>query len=119
MLKNIFISSFICLVVILSTAEVKAQSTNFNNNMLIGKAHSVPGLPQLLAGYQQGNSNNVWSSVYVTGSCFAEGFMKTVNFIVQPIYVGGPETDHPPALPIVIATVNFDCYNDIIGYTLY
>lgn len=54
----------------------------------------------------------VWTTSGVVGTCFVDGFLYEVNFVARP------ETnfceDCPPPLPIIIATVRFDCDGTII-----
>ncbi len=95
-----------------------AQS-NFNENQLIGQAHSVSGLPQLLNNYRQ-LGWDVNSDVVDVIVCKIQGYTKTVIFTAKApyIYSNNPEFQYAPPMPIVIATVEFDCDNNIIAYSL-
>ena len=93
--------------------------TDFNENQLIGKSHSVTGLSKLLSDYRQ-NGWDVNAAVVDVIVCKIQGYTKTVVFTAKPPYVypNDPELQHAPALPIVIATVEFDCENNIIASSL-
>lgn len=95
------------------TTTATAQATG-TNQRYIGMSHSAHGLPQLLNSYRH---MEVSASVEIFGNCFAGGQLTRVIYTARPQYTGGTEFDHAPAMPIVIAVVEFGCDDKIIGYT--
>lgn len=88
-----------------------------NDNGLIGRARGAAA--DCLNDYN-GNNWIVSSSVNIVGSCFAGGFITEVSFSARPVSLPcGEEGCPPPALPIIIASVQFGCGGEIISNSCY
>ena len=111
MKKNLF-TLFVLLFVGMGAAVAQ------NDNGLIGKARGAAH--ECLQPFH-GNDWIVTSSVNTLSICFVSGFIQEVVFTAQPANQGpvGGEEGHPPALPIVIAVVQFGCDGEIISTSCY
>ncbi|MCE3297181.1 MAG: hypothetical protein K0R65_2895 [Crocinitomicaceae bacterium] len=111
MRKNILTLIFLCAAGI---GSAFAQ----NDNGLIGKARGAAH--ECLQPFH-GNDWIVNASVNTLSICFVSGFIQEVMFTAQPANQGpvGGEEGHPPALPIVIAVVQFGCDGEIISSSCY
>lgn len=111
MKKNILTLAFLCLV---ACGTAFAQ----NDNGLIGKARGAAN--ECLQPFR-GNDWVVTASVNTLSICFVSGFIQEVVFSAQPANQGpvGGEEGHPPALPIVIAVVQFGCDGELISTSCY
>lgn len=101
-------------IAVLSLGSVYAQ----NDNGLIGRAR---GESQECLKFFQGPDWILTASVGEIGSCFAGGFITQVTFAARP--TPQPcidfENCNPPALPIVVATVQFGCDGEVIYSSCY
>jgi hypothetical protein len=64
---------------------------------------------------------DVWADVQIVSSCFAGGFITEAAVIYRPTVVcSNPETNPcPTPMPIVVATVQFGCDDEIVSVTCY
>lgn len=89
-----------------------------NDNGLTGRARGAAN--ECLQAFR-GNDWIVTESVNTISSCFASGFIQEVVFTARPANQGpvGGEEGHPPALPIVIAVVQFGCDGELVSTSCY
>lgn len=92
-------------VMAISSSGLFAQ----NNQGFEGRARGATN--HCLQDYS-GPNWDLWTTSGVVGTCFVEGFIYEVNFVARPNQ--NLCSDCPPAMPIIVATVRFDCEGNII-----
>jgi hypothetical protein len=71
------------------------------------------------AGCIQPGQKNLTVNVEITSACFASGFITTATIIDNPGVVCSPEGGCLPALPVVVAQVQFGCDDEVMSVSCY
>jgi hypothetical protein len=96
------------------SVSAHAQGNSDNDNALIGRAHSAPGIAQCLAEANSSPLYEITAQVETTGICFAGGFLQTVTFYRTPVCHQEP-CPKPATEPV--AQVVFGCEGEIVSAT--
>lgn len=109
--------AFLILVagIAMAVGTASAQNTNGQIGRARGAAHDC------LSNYT-GPDWEVWASVS-SSICFVSGEFTSIDFVARPTANPCPDPEsencHPPALPIIIANVQFGCDGEIVAVNCY
>lgn len=115
-LKRVVAVMFVFSATFFTAFNAKAQQSN--DKLLFAAAHSVPSVNQCVAEARKGGWN-IRYQTETTGICFVDGFLSTVS-IYKIGRCHSPEMCSRVRLAaFLVAEVNLDCENNVIGYTCY
>ena len=100
----------VSLLALLAISASASAATNYEQ-----KAKSAAQKAGCIAPGQK----NLTVNVEITSVCFASGFITTATIIDNPGVVCSPEGGCLPALPVVVAQVEFGCDDEVMSVSCY